>query len=75
MTINNIWVVVEPSNGALTTTSLELLTHARSLSSNVAAITWGGDGAALAAQAGDVGAGAVEFGIMVDGGHGLNPRT
>ncbi|MEI8127783.1 MAG: electron transfer flavoprotein subunit alpha/FixB family protein [Actinomycetota bacterium] len=56
MTINNIWVVVEPSNGALTTTSLELLTHARSLSSNVAAITWGGDGAALAAQAGDYGA-------------------
>ena len=42
MAISNIWVVVEPSNGSLTTTSLELLSHARTLSSSVSAITVGG---------------------------------
>ena len=55
MAISNIWVVVEPSNGSLTTTSLELLSHARSLGANVSAITWG-DASALAAQAGEYGA-------------------
>ena len=55
MSVANIWVVVEPTNGSFTSTSLELLTHARSLSSNVSAITWG-DGSALAAQAGEYGA-------------------
>jgi electron transfer flavoprotein alpha subunit len=55
MTISNIWVVVEPSNGAPTTTSLELLSHARSLGANVSAITWG-DAAPLAAQVGEYGA-------------------
>ncbi len=54
--MSNIWVVVEPANGALTTTSLELLTHARTLGGTVSAITWGGQGAALAAQAGEYGA-------------------
>ena len=51
----NIWVVCEPLNGTFTTTSLELLTHARSLATNVAAITWG-PGSSLAAQAGEYGA-------------------
>jgi electron transfer flavoprotein alpha subunit len=55
MSVANIWVVVEPTNGSFTSTSLELLTHARSLSSNVSAITWGGD-SALAVQAGEYGA-------------------
>lgn len=55
MTVNNIWVVVEPANGTFTTTSLELLSHARALSTNVSAITWG-TGATLAAQAGEYGA-------------------
>jgi electron transfer flavoprotein alpha subunit len=55
MTVNNIWVVVEPANGTFTTTSLELLSHARTLSTNVSAITWG-TGATLAAQAGEYGA-------------------
>ena len=55
MTISNIWVVVEPSNGALTTTSLELLSHASNLGASVSAITWG-DGASHAAQAGEYGA-------------------
>ena len=31
MALHNIWVVVEPGNGSFTTTSLELLTHARTL--------------------------------------------
>jgi electron transfer flavoprotein alpha subunit len=56
MAISNIWVVVEPSNGSLTTTSLELLSHARTLSSSVSAITWGDQTAALAAEAGEFGA-------------------
>ena len=56
MSIAQLWVVVEPVNGSLSTTSLELLTQARSLSSDVSAITWGPDGAGLAAQAGEYGA-------------------
>ena len=55
MTITSLWVVVEPSNGSFTTTSLELLSHASSLATNVAAITWG-EGASYAAQAGEFGA-------------------
>jgi electron transfer flavoprotein alpha subunit len=55
MSVDTIWVVVEPANGSLTSTSLELLTHARSLATNVAAITWG-DASALAGQAGEYGA-------------------
>ena len=56
MTMNALWVVVEPSNGALTTTSLELLTHARSFGAPVSAITWGEGASVLAAQAGEYGA-------------------
>jgi electron transfer flavoprotein alpha subunit len=55
MTLSTLWVLAEPSNGAFTTTSLELLTEARSLASNVAAITWG-DGGSFAALAGEYGA-------------------
>jgi electron transfer flavoprotein alpha subunit len=55
MTLSTLWVVAEPSNGSFTTTSLELLTHARSLATNVAAITWG-EGGALGALAGEYGA-------------------
>ncbi len=56
MPLSNLWVVVEPSNGALTTTSLELLSHARNFGATVAAITWGADGASLASEAGEFGA-------------------
>ena len=56
MAITNIWVVVEPSNGSLTTTSLELLSHARSFGATVSAITWGADSATLAGEAGEFGA-------------------
>ena len=55
MTLSTIWVLAEPSNGSFTTTSLELLTHARSLATNVAAITWG-EGGQLGAVAGEYGA-------------------
>ncbi|HVA52071.1 MAG TPA: electron transfer flavoprotein subunit alpha/FixB family protein [Acidimicrobiales bacterium] len=55
MTLSTIWVLAEPSNGSFTTTSLELLTHARSLATNVAAVTWG-DGGQLGSLAGEYGA-------------------
>jgi electron transfer flavoprotein alpha subunit len=55
MALSNIWVVAEPSNGSFTTTSLELLTQARSFGATLSAITWGGD-ANLATVAGDFGA-------------------
>jgi electron transfer flavoprotein alpha subunit len=55
MALSNIWVVTEPSSGSFTTTSLELLTQARTYGATISAITWGGD-AALAAVAGDYGA-------------------
>lgn len=56
MTISNIWVVVEPVNGSLSTTSLELLSHARTIASSVSAITWGDNASSLATQAGEYGA-------------------
>jgi electron transfer flavoprotein alpha subunit len=55
MTLSTIWVLAEPANGSFTTTSLELLTYARSLATNVAAITWG-EGGQRAAVAGEYGA-------------------
>jgi len=55
MALSNIWIVAEPSNGTFTTTSLELLTHARTFGATIAAITWGGD-VGRAAVAGDYGA-------------------
>jgi electron transfer flavoprotein alpha subunit len=55
MTLSTLWVLAEPSNGAFTTTSLELLTEARSLAATVGAITWG-EGGSLAALAGEYGA-------------------
>ena len=55
MALSNIWVVAEPSNGSFTTTSLELLTQARSFGGTLSAITWGGD-TGLATVAGEYGA-------------------
>jgi electron transfer flavoprotein alpha subunit len=55
MTLSTLWVLAEPANASFTTTSLELLTEARSLASNVAAITWG-EGGSLATLAGEYGA-------------------
>ena len=56
MTLSTIWVVAEPSNGSLTTTSLELLSQARTFGATLSAITWGPDAASLAAVAGEYGA-------------------
>jgi electron transfer flavoprotein alpha subunit len=55
MALSHTWVVAEPSNGSFTTTSLELLTQARTFGGTLSAITWGGD-AALANVAGEYGA-------------------
>jgi len=44
MALNNIWVFAQAANGVPTSATLELLTKARSLASNVTAII-GGDGA------------------------------
>jgi electron transfer flavoprotein alpha subunit len=55
MSIAKIWVVVETADGAPTTTSLELLSQARTLAGTVEAVVWG-DGAAAAATIGEYGA-------------------
>ncbi len=55
MTLNNIWVFAQATNGAVNTATLELITKARSLTSNVSVFV-SGDGAAIAAAVGDFGA-------------------
>ena len=56
MPVNTIWVVAEPASGGITTTSLELLTAARGLGSDVAAISWGPATASNAPLFGEYGA-------------------
>ena len=55
MALNNIWVFAQVANGAPTSATLELLTKARSMSSNVVAFM-AGDGNAAAAALGAYGA-------------------
>jgi electron transfer flavoprotein alpha subunit len=55
MAINSIWVFAQTAGGAPTTGTLELLTKARSLSSNVSAFI-GGDALAVAGALGEYGA-------------------
>jgi electron transfer flavoprotein alpha subunit len=55
MALNNIWVFAQEVNGAPTSATLELLTKARSLASNVSAFI-GGNGSAVAATLGEFGA-------------------
>ena len=55
MALNNIWVFAQASNGAPTSATLELLTKARSLSSQVVAFA-GNGGADIAAALGEYGA-------------------
>jgi electron transfer flavoprotein alpha subunit len=55
MAINSIWVFAQTAAGAPTTGTLELLTKARSLSSNVSAFI-GGDASAVAGALGEYGA-------------------
>jgi electron transfer flavoprotein alpha subunit len=65
---NTIWVLAEPAGEGFTTTSLELLTQARSLASSVSAITWGGDAANRAGVAGEYGATTLYDAGALDGG-------
>ena len=55
MSVNNIWVFAQIANGAPTSATLELLTKARSLASNVSAFV-GDDASAVAAALGEYGA-------------------
>jgi electron transfer flavoprotein alpha subunit len=55
MALSSIWVVAEPGEGSFTSTSLELLSAARTLADSVSAVTWGGDTASRAGQAGEYG--------------------
>ena len=55
MTLNNVWVFAQVANGAPTTGTLELLTKARSIGSNVTAFL-GGDASAVAGALGEFGA-------------------
>ncbi|HEY5252479.1 MAG TPA: electron transfer flavoprotein subunit alpha/FixB family protein [Acidimicrobiales bacterium] len=59
MSIDKIWVLAEVADGSVISTSLELLTQARSMGSSVSAVTWGGGADAVAAQLGDFGAATV----------------
>ena len=55
MSIAKIWVVAEVVDGAPITTSLELVSHARTLADTVEAVVWD-DGAAAAGTLGEYGA-------------------
>ncbi len=56
MSVQKIWVLAEVADGAPVTTSLELLTAARSLASTVEAVAWGDATAAVAPTLGEYGA-------------------
>ncbi|MFM7094082.1 MAG: electron transfer flavoprotein subunit alpha/FixB family protein [Actinomycetota bacterium] len=55
MSVNNVWVFAQVANGAPTSATLELLTKARSLASNVAVFI-GDDASSVAAALGEYGA-------------------
>jgi electron transfer flavoprotein alpha subunit len=59
MSVRTIWVLCEPAPSGISTTSLELLTAARSLAESVEAISWGASTAANAAVLGAYGASTV----------------
>ena len=67
MALNNVWVFAQVANGTPTSATLELLTKARSLSSNVVAFL-AGDGNAAAGALGEYGATKV---YAVDAGKNL----
>jgi electron transfer flavoprotein alpha subunit len=56
MSIDKVWVLAEVAEGAVTSTSLELLTEARAIGSTVEAVAWGPDTASVAGPLGDYGA-------------------
>ncbi len=55
MPVDKIWVLAEVSDGAPTTTSLELITQARSLASTVEAVAYGDATASVAGTLGEYG--------------------
>jgi len=55
MAVDKIWVLAEVADGAVISTSLELISHARSLAGTVEAVAWGADTAAVAGVLGDYG--------------------
>jgi len=56
MTIDKVWVLAESAEGAPTSTTLELLTQARSMGATVEAVAWGPNTGAVAAELGNYGA-------------------
>ncbi len=59
MSIEKVWVLAEVADGSPVTTSLELLTAARSLGNVTEAVTWGPSGAEVAPTLGEYGASTV----------------
>jgi len=55
MSVEKIWVLAELSDGEPIATSLELISHARTLAGTVEAVTWGGVGDAVAGTLGAYG--------------------
>jgi electron transfer flavoprotein alpha subunit len=55
MSVDKIWVLAEVAEGAPITTSLELITQARSLAGTVEAVAWGDGTASVATPLGDYG--------------------
>ena len=56
MALSKIWVLAEATDGKVTTSTLELLTKARSLADTVEVVYAGGDADAIAGQLGEFGA-------------------
>jgi len=59
MAIEKVWVLAEAAEGAPTSTTLELLTQARSTGAAVEAVAWGPDTASVAGELGKYGASTV----------------
>ncbi len=68
MAVGKIWVFAESAEGKATSATLELLTKARELSSNVEALYAGPDADAVAASVGEYGASKL---MVIDPGDGL----
>ena len=56
MSIDKVWVLAETADGKPTSTTLELLTKARTMGPPPKRVAWGTDTAAVAAELGDYGA-------------------
>jgi electron transfer flavoprotein alpha subunit len=56
MAIENVWVLAEITDSGPSSLTLELLTEARAIGTNVSAVTWGPDTASHAAALGEFGA-------------------